>query len=247
MELNKLKSEEYIYLKVLEDFYDKALNEHYKKGTIIRYRQDNLQKSFWSKSLPDEFFENIEMYSNYTNQEDQPLPSCEKIYFKEDLAIDLTLGEGSYWLIDSALCNKLDSSSKINYQGYSLPKKIVNMSEIESKASFKDIIDCPMEIKLLLARLERDCKEISQVEPNQKLNLYLEFKKGDTLDFLDPSFRLIFLDQERLKFLQKVKVITGQNKANLIAIDFDDEQYIDEEHERDKELCLTLIPAHKKI
>lgn len=210
------KINDYVYLRVLKDFeLDDGM--YYERGSIIRLSKNDLERKTWSNYLNSDFFEKIGIIFDNNCKDDEFLPykKYRMIYFKDDVSLNLKLEKDNLCYFDSFLCKHCNSYDKVNYNGVKIPKYIVNMAELESKTS--KVESCS---NLFFSKDYMDISKMRKVIDND-LNLYLDFKKHELLDFSCISVNLLLLDQKLINTLSNCYVIDGEEKKNLYLIDFD--------------------------
>lgn len=212
MELNNFKSEDYIYLKVNQDFTC-FQDIEFKKDTILRYKKENLQDSLWSRLIHQGFYDNLEFIPNPDCKEDEILPHqvFSKIYFKKNISNKICLWSKEKYCLNNWLMNILlrDGSSIF----VSSKKKFnLSMLQVGTKKTLQDKDNQfpMMEIK------------------DDNVELYLTFYKGEELDFTDLAVMLLFLDKDYIKLLSNCVAISGEEKERLFIEDFQD-AFIDED------------------
>lgn len=121
------------------------------------------------------------------NYSDMQLEDCDKnsenkthmVTFQQDYAVTLQITEGEVLGINDWIIEKCNSTQEVEYQKQNLPKKIINMAELESKTSVitRDVFTDTLFL---------------EVQPRKKVNLYLEFQAGDIIYFNNWLSKVLF-------------------------------------------------------
>lgn len=201
--MEQFKREDYVYLKLIEDYEDKE-GVKYKKGEILRYRKDWL-----IENIPGRHFGKVFDYDNeliYEKNED-----CDendilyhKIYksitVSKNRKYKLYLWSGDYFYLNDWLIEHIDN----------------NGIQTITNAKKKVISDKKNSNKLI---------ELTEGYPYQTLDACIYFKKGEKLDFTNPAVIALFYNMEWMNLFAKTEVITDKEKQELFDEDFSNAIY----------------------
>lgn len=232
MILNGFNSDDYIYLKLNNDY------EHYKKGEIIRYKIEELRRRAFSDhiSVYGSFFELVpkKETSRYDIMPHQ-LYEC-AIVKEKALLYQLYINEGNLLIIDNLMKKMLFTDQPVGLFKDSTNREdnLDSLSKLEKDEIIfdKDARNGIKELSLdennpLTAlgqnSLEKAIEEygIDQIiYMRNSLKLNLDLKEGDILDFKDPAIALLFLDQYYLRLFFNVHILDEKEKLDQFKNDF---------------------------
>lgn len=201
--MENFKREDYVYLRVVEDYEDKD-GIKYKKGTILRYRKEWLIENIHGRQFGYVFDWDNELIYEENDQCDENDVLYHKIYksitVSKDRNYKLLLWPGDYFYLNDWLYKHIDD------------KGIYTITNAQKKLIF-DRTNSTQFIELM------------EGYPNRALNAHIFFKKGEVLDFSDPAVASLFYNMEWIKFFTKTEVISDKEKQQLFDEDFSNAIY----------------------
>lgn len=194
----EFKREDYIYLRYLEDDFE----NHKKKGDIIRYTKEQLIDNLVNRQfgyLFRQFEDKVEFVKNNDALEDDVM--YDKVYksikVTEDINSEICLWEGDYLYLDEWFYNHLFE--------FSIP-----VIENITKEYLPDSNNTNKLVKL------------KDGSPYVNGNIRMHFKKGELLDFSNPSVAVLLYNPSYLELFSKTELITGEEKQTLFEKNFKD-------------------------
>lgn len=196
--MQDFKREDYIYLRMIEDYEDKN-GVKFKEGTILRYNKEWLIENIKGRQLGYVFDHNNELIFEKNDECDENDIFFDKIYksitVPKNRSYKLCLWPGDYLYLNDWLYKHIDSrgiDAITNSQ-----KKV-----IADKANGNNLI------------------ELGEGYPYKVTDARISFKKGETLDFWNPSVFFLFYNLDWIKLFAKTEVIKGKEKQELFDEDF---------------------------
>lgn len=201
--MKNFKREDYIYLRMTEDYKDKDDSE-FKKGDILRYKKEWLIQKIRGRQFSSVFDYNNELIFEKNDECDENDILYHKIYksitVSKDRSTELYLWPGDYFYLNDWLYKHIDD----------------NGIDTITNAQKRVIADKTNSSNLI---------ELTEGYPYKELDAYIYFKEGEILDFSDPAVISLFYDMEWLKLFARTEVITNQEKQNLFTEDFSNAIY----------------------
>jgi len=203
MEDKDFKREDYVYLRIANDFEIKDRNGwsskdiKYDKGTILRFKKQWLIKAIASRQLGYAFsqygIDGLKYDDNPDCDEDDIL--YDKLYSSITVAKDrscrLVLWPREIFYINDWLQGHLNSRSFRDLLAFS--EKALNDGDVAS-----NLIELG----------------------DRTVEVYINFKEGEVLDFTNPAVMMLFYDMDWLKILANSELIIGEEKEQLFNGDF---------------------------
>lgn len=204
--MENFKREDYVYLRMIEDFEDKA-GVKYKKGDILRYKKEWLIENIMGRQFGYVFDYNNELIYEKNDDCDENDIFYHKIYksiiVSKNRSYRLCLWPGDYFYLNDWLFQHIDDNginAIINTQRKVLPDKTNSGKLIE----------------------------LTEGYPYKELNARIHFKKGEKLDFNDPAVIALFYNMDLMKLFSRIEVISGKEKQELFDEDFSNAIYAQE-------------------
>ncbi len=200
------KREDYVYLRIVEDYKNKDGNE-YKKGQILRYRKEWLIENIKGRHFETVFNYDNRLIYEKNNDCDENDILYHKIYksitVSKDRYYELYLWPGDYFYLNDWLFEHIDDAGIYNI----------------TNAKKKMITDKRNSNKLI---------ELTEGYPFQEIDAHIYMKKGEKLDFSNPAVITLFYNMDLLKLFAKTEVISGIEKQKLFDEDFSNAIYAQE-------------------
>lgn len=204
--MENFKREDYIYLRMIEDYEDKD-GVKYKKGDILRYKKEWLIENIMGRQFANIFDYNNKLIYEKNNDCDENDILYHKIYksviVSKNRSYNLYLWPGDYFYLNDWLFQHIDDDgiyAITNTQRKVLPDKTNRGKLIELKEGY----------------------------PHKELNARIHFKKGEKIDFNDPAVIALFYNMDWIKFFARTEVISGKEKQELFDEDFSNAIYAQE-------------------
>lgn len=211
MELNGFTSEDYIYLRVFDEVtiitskysYDKTV---YPKGKILRFKKEDLEGNVFSRHFPGIY--DFEVVDNLECSEAAVMPydKYSSIRFKEDKQVNVCLWPDETYSFSDWLYRKItgDDRPMISIFDFDSPQTKVgkNLNSIRKSP----------------ATINEENQTLTVGKRN--IDLYLDFKAGEELDFKNRDVASLFLDHNTMKLLSHCETIADPEKEALFAEDF---------------------------
>ncbi len=201
--MKDFQREDYIYLRVIEDYKEKSGVE-IKKGEILRYRKEWLIEKIAGRQLGQVFNYGYELEYIKNENPDENDVLYHKVYqsitVSKDRKYRLCIWPGDYLYLNDWLFEHLDESG------------IQTILRAE-----KNVLPDGKNTNSLV--------EITNGNPRRNIEVYIYFRKGEILDFTNPAVMALFYDMEWMKTFAKTEVITGKEKEELFKEDFSNAIY----------------------
>lgn len=201
--MKQFKREDYVYLKLIEDYEDKD-GIKYKKGEILRYRKDWLIENITGRQFGNVFDYDNELIYEKNDDCDENDILYHKIYksitVSKDRKYKLYLWPGDYFYFNDWLFEHIDNNG------------IFTITNAQ-----KNIIPDKTNSNKLI--------ELTEGYPYNELDACIYFKKGEKLDFSNKAVIALFYNMEWMKLFTKTEVITGKEKQELFDEDFSNAIY----------------------
>lgn len=192
--MEDFKREDYIYLRYLEDDED----AHLKKGDIVRYKKNWLIKKLEGRRFNTCFHSDSLIYEKNIDAEENEI-AFNKIFksitVSDDWRGTIYLWEDDYLYLDDWLFSHLSPYDVDLIK--SLKKEILPNQNADNK----------------MVMLKEGC-------PYVDAEITMFFKKGEIIDFSNPSVATLFYETDWLKMLRKTEIIVGEEKERLFQDDF---------------------------
>lgn len=211
MELNDFNSEDYIYLRVFKDVtiitskhsYDKTV---YPKGKILRFKKKDLEWNVFSRHFPGIYDFDVVLNPKCSQASIMPYDKYLSIRFKEDKQVNVCLWPEETYSFGTWLCGKITGNDRpmISIFDFNRPQTKVGRNLNSIKKSPATI----------------DEENHTLTVGKQNINLYLDFKAGEEIDFKNRDVASLFLDHNYMKLLSHCEVILGPEKDALFEEDF---------------------------
>lgn len=211
MELNDFNSEDYIYLRVFEDVtiitskYSDGKTV-YPKGKILRFKKEDLEWNVFSRHFPGKDDFDIVDNPECSQSSVMPYDKYSSIRFKGDKQVNVCLWPEETYSFSDWLCEKItgDDRPMISIFDFDSPQTKVgkNLNSIRKSP----------------ATINEENQTLTVGKRN--IDLYLDFKAGEELDFKNRDVASLFLDHNYMKLLTHCEVILGPEKDNLFEEDF---------------------------
>lgn len=201
MKLNEFNSEDYIYLRVPEECTINGIT--YPKGEIIRFKKAYLRHQLWSRHFTHLDKINFEEKPKIAENAIMPYQVYSKITFKEDTEFRICLWPDEKYFF-----------------GDWLSRKVTEDDHIIGFFSFKTKIDSNITELERSGYINTDTKTLTV--GNRNINLCINFKAGEELDFTNPEVASLFLKHDLVELLSHTELITGEEKEDLFAEDLKD-------------------------
>lgn len=196
--MKEFKREDYVYLKLIDDYEDKD-GVKYKKGEILRYRKEWLIENITGRQFGNVFDYDNELIYEKNDDCDENDILYHKIYksiiVSKDRNYKLYLWPGDYFYLNDWLFHHIDDNgiyAITNAQKKFIPDKTNNNKLIE----------------------------LTEGYPYKELDARIHFKKGEKLDFSDPAVIALFYNIDWMKLFAKTEIISGKEKQELFDEDF---------------------------
>lgn len=204
--MENFKREDYVYLKLIEDYEDKN-GVKYKSGEILRYKKEWLIENIIGRQFGNVFDYNNELIYEKNEDCDENDILYHKIYksiiVSKDSNYKLYLWPGDCFYLNDWLFEHIDEKG----------------IGVITNAQKKVISDQANSNRLI---------ELTEGYPNEELNAYIYFKKGENLDFSDPAVIALFYNLDWMRLFAKTEIISGKEKQELFDEDFSNAIYAQE-------------------
>lgn len=208
MEVNEFNSDNYIYLKLNNDFESK--NYDLKKGRILRFLRSNLEDKVYSRLISQGISEGLQYNRKKEVLDADILPHQvnNSISFKENTRASLILWPHERYCLNDWMMEHLTNSEEFERdfsRGFYGKCKDINLDAIKRGC----IEALPDKNRLPMIEVGKD-----------NVELIFNFKKGEELDFQDPGVMSLLIDHEMGGLLSNSSVIEGKEKDELFISDF---------------------------
>lgn len=204
--MENFKREDYVYLKLIEDYEDKD-GVKYKKDQILRYRKEWLIENITGRQFRNVFDYDNELIYNKNDDCDENDILYHKIYssiiVSKDRSCKLYLWPGDYFYLNDWLFQHVDDKGM--YTITNAQKKV-----IPDKTNSNKLI------------------ELTEEYPYKELDAHISLKKGEKLDFSDPAVIALFYNMDWMRLFAKTEIISGKEKQKLFDEDFSNAIYAQE-------------------
>lgn len=249
MLLNGVDSDDYIYLRLVDDIWWDMRT--FPKGTIFRYSISFLRKRIWKREIKQELFtrkidditmEYTDKYyyidlkpkNNVSKQAFLPQDLYESITILEDKEIFPIIHQEDLIAINTWLKNKLNSPKFSMFawardDGNSVAdfnKKFFDNGVFNSSTNNGNSL-LPLNPKGVFKYVtkeyeqeERPFKDGNVICTSQGDVICVPLEKGDVLDLSDPVISLLLIDQEFMRLLLQTEVVPEEEKLELFERDF---------------------------
>lgn len=211
MELNGFTSEDYIYLRVFDEVtiitskYSDGKTV-YPKGKILRFKKEDLEWNVFSRHFPGIYGFDVIDNPECSKAAVMPYDKYSIIRFKEDKQVDVCLWPDETYSFGAWLCEKItgDDRPMISIFDFDSPQTKVgkNLNSIRKSP----------------ATINEENQTLTVGKRN--IDLYLDFKAGEELDFKNRDVASLFLDHNYMKLLSHCETIADPEKEALFAEDF---------------------------
>ncbi len=192
--MKNFKRKDYIYLRYLEDDED----AYRKKGDIVRYKKDWLIEELKGRNFNTCFNSDSLIWEKNPDAEENEI-AFNKIYksitVSDNWQGKIYLSEDDYLYLDDWLFSHMSSYDIDLVKG--LKKELLPNRKNDNK----------------MIMLKEGCPDVAAI-----ITMY--FKKGEIIDFSNPSVIALFYTPYWLKIFAKTEVIEGEEKEKLFQDDF---------------------------
>ncbi len=211
MQINGFKSEDYVYLRVFEETtittskYSGGTTV-YPKGKILRFKKSDIENNVFSRHFPGIYDFDIVENPNASEIAIMPYDKYLSIRFKEGKQVNVCLWPDETYSLGDWLCEKITGDDRpiISFFDFDSPKTKVgkNLNSIKKSP----------------ASIDEENQTLTVGKRN--IDLYLDFKAGEVLDFKNRDVASLFLDHNYMKLLSHCEVILEPEKDALFVEDF---------------------------
>ncbi len=202
--MKEFQREDYVYVRLVEDYKDKKNGIQYKKGELFRYRKDWLIEEIAGRQFGYTFdYANQLIYEKKEDCDENDIlynKVYQSIMVANDRRCRLCVWPGDYFYLNDWLFEHLDEKgiqAITNAVSTIIPDKENSNKLIEMKEGY----------------------------PNKSIDITVYFKAGERLDFNNPAVMALFYDMDWMKFFAKTEVISGEEKEKLFEEDFSNAIY----------------------
>lgn len=206
MELNRLNSDDYIYLRLNEDIENDAYKE--KKGNTIGFTRRYLESAIYSSIYYQGIDDILEITRKDEIKDTDILPTQvnESMVVKEDKVVDIRLFPNRSYVLNDWLISHLTNDSTIyDFNDGSIKITDFNMRHIEKECS---------------KALPQNAKYPMITTGDDEVRLKITFKKGESLDFTNPGVMSLLYDPNEIALLASSEVILAEEKEECFKQDF---------------------------
>lgn len=249
MLLNGVDSDDYIYLRLVDDIRWDMRDFH--KGTIIRFSISHLRKVIWKREVRQKLFNRktdkremkysdeyccieLKAKSNVSKQAFLPQDLYESITITDDINIFPVISPEDLVAINDWLTKKLNSP-KFSFEAWGRGeassiaefnrKFFENGTLVPSTNTGNALISLNSKgvFKYVEKTKEQDERPFNGgniICTSAGEVICLPLEKGDVLDLSDPVINLLFMDQEWMRLLLQTEVVPEEEKLELFERDF---------------------------
>ncbi len=237
MKLNGKNSDDYLYLRLMED--TRLPNGLYdlKAGTIVRMHIASLKKNIWKNNIRDYLMGYVENETCIEAKKDDnlllhglvPINFFKCFVVKNDFDLVVSVNYGDLIVMNDWLKAKLNINAPF-IRGQMAFFDYRDVAHFNSDFFKNGTLDkSPTNSSGELFEVLQYNSDDSNLPPNTDGKLIcksgdaicLQFKKGEVIDFSNPAVALLFLNQEYIKFLLKTEDVVGEEKDNCFIKDFE--------------------------
>lgn len=207
MELNKLNSDDYTFLRMTKDIDNDEYREV--KGDIISFTRDYLKANVYSSIYYDEISEILDIVPKKDVKETDILPTQinESMTIREDRVIDIRLMPNRRYVLNDWLINHLTNDDTF----YDFEAGTIKITDANKR-----------NIDKYCEKTEKEDGSYSYIKTGDyhTVKLKLTFKKGETLDFTNPGVMSLLYDPNTIELLASSEVVLGSEKEECFKNEY---------------------------
>lgn len=206
MELNKLNSDDYIFLRLTKDIDNAEYREV--KGDVISFTRDYLEANVYSSVYYDGISEILDIVRKQDTKETDILPTQnnESMTVTEDKVIDIRLMPNRRYVLNDWLINHLTNDDEF----YDFDEGTIKITDANMR------------------NIDKYCKKTRKEDGaysyittgDHTVRLKLTFQKGEALDFTDPGVMSLLYDPNTIELLASSEVILGSDKEECFKNEY---------------------------
>lgn len=206
MELNKLNSDDYIFLRLTKDIDNDEYREV--KGDVISFTRDYLKANVYSSVYYDGISEILDIVRKQDTKETDILPTQnnESMTVTEDKVIDIRLMPNRRYVLNDWLINHLTNDDEF----YDFDEGTIKITDANMR------------------NIDKYCKKTRKEDGaysyittgDHTVRLKLTFQKGETLDFTDPGVMSLLYDPNTIELLASSEVVLGSDKEECFKNEY---------------------------